>query len=226
MKKSILSLLLFVFATSVFAQSYLTEEQQAALQAQIDTLNATIKAAQENYITFVEKNIVKSVCGVEFGSSKEMVKSILQNKYGSPQQSYREDIISYENIRYAGYNFNTIHFQFQSDGYKTYLSGVYFILNTKTKEQTLEMMDRLYDTLSEKYVLEESEDDGTGKAPYFKGGISPLWNENINMFTAMLEYRAFVCSIIEYEQELVDIYGYKYAVRLAYGPYEYVKEEF
>lgn len=75
----------------------------------------------------------------------------------------------------------------------------------------------------DKYELSKAETDN-GLNTY-GGGISPLWDGH--WYSLIDEYyTALHTDIIQYESDLAEIYGNKYAARLIYGPYNYIKEEF
>ena len=67
----------------------------------------------------------KSICGVDFGSSYESAKSILENKFGKAEIEKNNEICYFDR-EYAGYKFYAIWFSFQSDGYNTYFNGCFF----------------------------------------------------------------------------------------------------
>lgn len=163
----------------------------------------------------MESQIVTEICGVKFGTSYEVAKEMLENKYGSSEYDFThsKQTISFKNKKYAGIIFDTIHFLFQSDGYRTYMNGCVFILDANTAEEAKEKRDLLYKRLSEKYFMVEETDKNGFK--YYIGGISPLNSDDF----------AFVINVIKYDKELAKLYN-PYAARLMYGTYDYVKEEF
>lgn len=163
----------------------------------------------------LEAQIVTEICGVKFGTSYETANEMLENKYGRPEYDYThsKQTITFKHKSYAGINFDTIHFLFQSDGYRTYMNGCVFILDANTAEEAKEKRELLYKRLSEKYYMEDRTDENGFK--YYIGGISPV---DVND-------AAFVINIIKYNKELAKLYN-PYAARLMYGTYDYVKEEF
>lgn len=156
-----------------------------------------------------ERQTVREICGIPFGSSYEKTKEVLQNKYGTSSFLSDKTKIIYENQTYAGISFDDILFLFQSDGYKSYLNGCVFILKAKSLKEAKEKYDYLYRVLSRKYEIEEGTDDNGNK--FYYGGHSPIpyggWG--------------FTIEIIKYNTS-----ADSYAARLMYGRYNYVKEEF
>lgn len=157
-----------------------------------------------------ERQTIKEICGIPFGSSYEKAEEVLKNKYG--EKSYLSDKtkIYYRNENYAGILFDNIIFLFQSDGYKSYMNGCVFILEANSLRQAREKLEILYKKLRNKYDMKEGEDDNGNK--YYYGGHSPVPFDGIG----------FVIEIIKYDNRP----SIPYAARLMYGRYNYVKEEF
>lgn len=171
---------------------------------------------------------VNSICGIPFGSSRLDAAEVLRNKYGEPYSLSSDNHIIYKNLKYAGINFDSIHFLFQSDGLNSYLNACFFIKDTKSKQKAIEILDLYKEVLGEKYQLLENTDESGFKI--FGGGISPLWDGSwFDFVTNMVNgksYMAIHVDVLEYEDEFVREFGNKYGVRIIYGPFEYVKEEF
>lgn len=174
----------------------------------------------ESYKSFEErleeerkKQTVREICGVPFGSSYDEAKRILESKYGYPEYYPDRTTISYKNKNYAGLNFDAIHFLFQSDGHKSYMSGCIFIMNANSLSEAKAKQDILYKKLSEKYLMLDGVDSNGSK--YYYGGYSPLEDGSL----------AFTIDILKYDDKLSKLF-YPYAARLTYGRYDYVKEEF
>ena len=108
--------------------------------------------------------------------------------------------------------FDTIYFLFESDGLRSYMNGCIFILDAETLKEAQKKQDKLREKLSEKYYLLPQKDDN--KNTYYIGGYAPIG-----------EGLAFSIDIIKYDKKLARLYV-PYAVRLMYGRYHYVKEEF
>lgn len=170
---------------------------------------AVRKAMREEFEMNRERQTVREICGIPFGSSYEKAEEILDNKYGSSSYLSDKNTIVYLNKSYGGILFDSIMFLFQSDGYKSYMNGCVFILEATSLSDAKEKRDRLYRNLSLKYEIVEGVDDNGNK--YYYGGRSPV------PFGI-----GFSIDIIIYDNKSRN----SYAARLMYGRYNYVKEEF
>ena len=157
---------------------------------------------------------VREICSVPFGTSYERAKEMLEKKYGYPEYNPDRTVITYKNKNYAGILFDSIHFLFQSDGIRSYMNGCVFILNAKTLSEAKKKQEMLHEKLSEKYTMLDEIDRNGNK--YYLGGYSPIPED---------EGVGFTIEILKYDSELSKIFD-PYAARLAYGRYNYVKEEF
>lgn len=168
------------------------------------------KQISEEFEKEWERQTIKEICGIPFGSSYEKAEEVLENKYG--EKSYLSDKtkIYYRNEHYAGILFDNIIFLFQSDGYKSYMNGCVFILEATSLRQAKEKQEMLYRTLRYKYDMKDGVDDNGNK--YYYGGHSPVPFDGFG----------FSIDIIKYENRP----SIPYAARLMYGRYNYVKEEF
>ena len=101
----------------------------------------------------LKKQQVKNIGGISFGISREKALELLKNKYGEPVYNPESTTISFRNIKYAGYDFNTVHFLFQSDGINSFLYSCIFIKEAKTQQEAIEEQENLYEILSEKYEI-------------------------------------------------------------------------
>lgn len=202
-----------------------TDEQKEQLQRSVDSINAGLQRIWDQFNESARSIQTKSICGVEFGCSKEEAKSILYNKYGTPMYNpTNENVISYEKQKYAGVDFDNIHFLFQSDGRKSYFNACIFVLSAKSLSQAKQLQKLLAEKMEEKYRLNWIDEDTD--EPQFYGGVSPLWNESYNIEETLTKFYAFRSDIMEYDKDLVKTFGYTHSVRLIYGPYQYVQEEF
>lgn len=171
---------------------------------------AVRKAISEEFARERDRQTVKEICGIPFGSSYEKSKEILENKYGTSSFLSDKTRIVYDNKSYADIYFDTIMFLFQSDGYRSYLNGCVFILEATSLSDAKDKRERLYKKLSWKYDIKEGVDDNGNK--YYYGGNSPVsfWDFGFHI------------DIIKYDNRP----SIPYAARLMYGRYNYVKEEF
>ena len=93
---------------------------------------AVKKAISEEYERERERQTVREICGIPFGSSYEKAKEVLENKYGTFTYLSDRNTIVYDNKSYAGIYFDKIYILFQSDGYKSYMNGCIFILEANS----------------------------------------------------------------------------------------------
>lgn len=166
---------------------------------------------------------VKQICGINFGSSLNEARRVLSNKFGEPMYDPAgSNRLSFKNVKYAGTSFDSIHFLFQSDGWQTYFYSCIFIKEAKNKKDIQPILDLYKELLSKKYTL--SEVIGEFGFLDYGGGVSPLWSGS--PFELLDHLTAFHTDVIEYDSSLAATFGNKYGVRIIYGPYNYVNEEF
>lgn len=173
-------------------------------------IDYTEKKKKEELDREWERQTIKEICGIPFGSSYKKAEEVLDNKYG--EKSYLSDKtkICYNNVTYAGIMFDNIYFLFQSDGYKSYMNGCVFILEANSLQQAKDKQEMLYNKLRYKYDLKEGTDDHGNK--YYYGGHSPI----------LFDGCGFTIEIIKFDNSP----SRPYAARLMYGRYNYVREEF
>lgn len=168
------------------------------------------KVASEEYLEQLERQTVKEICGIPFGSSYEKAKEVLENKYGDPSPFSDKTKIVYLNKSYGGMLFDNIIFLFQSDGYRSFLNGCVFIWDAKNLTDAVEKRDLLYKKLSLKYDLKRGYDDNS--LSYYYGGYPPVPGSAYGL----------TIDIIKYDNRSSN----PYSARIMYGSYNYVKEEF
>ena len=169
-----------------------------------------LKKIAEEHEKEYERQTIREICGIPFGSSYEKTKEVLENKYGDPSYLSDKTRIYYPHKTYAGISFDDIIFLFQSDGYNSYFNGCVFILKAKSLSDAKEKRDLLYRKLRWKYDMKERFDDNGVK--YYYGGHSPV----------PFDGYGFSIEIIKYDNRQ----RIPYAARLMYGRYNYVNEEF
>ena len=171
----------------------------------------------------LQKQQVKTIGGIPFVISHEKAEEMLLNKFGMPEYNPSSTTLSYKNIKYAGRDFDAVHFLFQSDGINSYLNSCIFIVNANSLADAMEKEKNIAEKLLSKYKLYEEKD--TNGIPVYSGGISPQWDGRWNTVDVDL-FCGVHTDIIKYESKLAKIYNIPYAVRIVYGPYDYVNEEF
>ena len=223
MKKILIALMLIMpfFASAqedsilVFKDSLSTYRDSLLVRNLVDSLmEAGLKKEQ-----------ITSISGISFGISQEKALPILRNKYGREEENLSDNkCIIFKNIKYAGVDFDSIHFLFQSDGINSYFKSCIFVLNAKNKKEVVDKQQEMKDILSKKYNLSSFKDDNG--FDLYVGGISPLWDGHWKSFLEENYAAAVHIDIINYSADLVRITNVKYSVRIVYGPFNYVKEEF
>ena len=93
-----------------------------------------------------------------------------------------------------------------------------------TEKEAIDKQKKMSDILSKKYEL-SCVKDANGLDSY-GGGVSPLWDGHWSSLLKEEYLTAIHTDIIKYDEELAKDTGIKYATRIIYGPYNYIKEEF
>ena len=147
MKKILIALMLII---PLFANAQ--KDNNLAFK---DSLNIYKDTSSEYHSSFEEKyknQQVTNIGGIPFGISREEALPILRNKYGEEMYNpKKKNILSFNNIKYAGVDFNTVHFLFQSDGINSYFNTCIFVLNADTEKEAIDKQKKMSDILSKKY---------------------------------------------------------------------------
>jgi len=225
MKKILIALILFIpfFANAqegsdLFKDSLsIHNDASSEYHSKLDSIFSNL---EEKYKT----QQIKNIGGIPFGISREKALPILRNKYGEEIYNPKDkNVLSFKNIKYAGVDFNSVHFIFQSDGINNYFNTCIFVLDASTEKEAIDKQKEMSEILSEKYELNCFK-DSNGFDTYVCG-ISPLWNGNWSSLNKEC-FSAIHTDIIKYNEELAKDTGIKYSTRIIYGPYNYIKEEF
>lgn len=226
MKQLLLALILF-FPLAADAQERKTYPFEKLYQ-ELDTMSVErrtqVEANIKNQEEKLQKEQVKSIGGIPFGTSKDKALPILKMKYGEPYIGPSGLDLLFHSVSYAGMRFDNVVFSFQSDGVNTYFNNCIFGKNAKTFSEALDIEKDFADRLSEKYTMMHRIPDQNGN-PMHVCGISPFWNGKLKDLSTD-DNMAIHTSIIESERSVELSTGAKYIVRLIYGSYNYVKEEF
>lgn len=167
---------------------------------------------------------VTSIANVKFGESREKAERILRRRFGNPSIYSTSDVLRFTDIKYAGIRFNSVYFMFQSDGEDTFFNGCAFIYEVDDFQSALVKEQEFADMLSKKYlaVIKDIDEEGN---PCHLCGVSPLWDGTVQ--GVLSAGCAVHTSIIKYSEEIVKTgHSKPYCVRLMYGTYDYVKDEF
>ncbi|MCM1404876.1 MAG: hypothetical protein NC210_00465 [[Clostridium] fimetarium] len=131
----------------------------------------------------------------------------------------------FSNITYAGERFESAIFLFQFDGENSYLNRCVLVKEAIDADKANEYLSMFEQKLSAKYLLRERTDNNGFK--YYFGGYSPIWNGELqSLLESEDNLTGLLLDVIKYESVNGYITGAKYGVRINYGPYQYVKEEF
>ena len=164
-----------------------------------------------------EANKITEICNIPFGSTYERTKEILEEKYGDYDYLYsKKDDIIYKHKKYAGVDFDSMHFLFQSDGIRSYFNAAIFCIDCKSKAEPVRMKKMLHEKLSKRYSGFMELDEGDEYLSL--GGLPPVPSERDMGFGVHIDIK-------DYGHD-GKVLGSPYGVRLIYGPYDYVKEEF
>lgn len=224
MKKILSLVILFMLSIGVKAQDCLFEKEIESYYAASPEEKAKMDSIFQLIVDKFKTEQVKSIGGIPFGISHEKAETMLRNKFGIPEYNSLTTVISFKNIKYAGLDFDNVHFLFQSDGINTYMNSCIFLTHATSLSEAIKIEKNIADNVLNKYTLFEEKDEKG--YPTHGGGFSPLWDGDWKTFN-IVEYGIGIhTDIIKYSNDLVKIYGIPYAVRIIYGPYNYVKEEF
>ncbi len=218
MKKILLALAIAIFTPNM------GKSQQTFSAEENDTTSLSQEEIEEKILAYYRKDQVLSIANVDFGTSYKEAERKLKRKFGEPSFLSSKNKLLFDNVKYGGLDFNSVFFIFQSDGNNSFLNGCVFLKDAKDYAQALEIEQEYADILSSKYTKVFSEVDEKGN-PFHFCGFSPLWDGTIQ--GGIEAGVAIHTNIMKYDEDLVkEINHSPYVVRLIYGPFNYVKEEF
>lgn len=223
MRKYILFIVCVLSCLKVFSQDELKGLQERYKNASIEEkirLDSIAKPLEDSW----KARQIKNVCGIAFGTPYDKAETVCRNKFGLPDTGTDRTKICFKNIKYAGIDFSSLYFLFQSDGVNSYLNACIFVKDVKSLSEAIEIQKNFAETILKKYEMVTV--TGSDGYPTYGGGFSPLWDGHwYNL--SFDEYGTGIhTDIIKYESELAKSLGHYYGVRIVYGPYDYVKEEF
>lgn len=175
---------------------------------------------QELLLKAIERNTVRNVCGVSFGTPYEFVRYALERVYGQSIHITGSTIL-YKNVFYDGEHYDDVSFDFlqEADGSRI-LNQVLFIREVNSRDEAVRVKDSIMSGLASVYPSVHPLDD-----EQVVGGLPPalfqrLWKEEDPVTVAGMGY-GFEIRIISPEAK-----GNPYYVRVTYGPYEKSIEPF
>ncbi len=140
--------------------------------------------------------VVRSVCGVNFGDSYSKVKNSLENKFGEPLHA-SEKMIAFLSVDYGGLHFDMATFEFVNGQ----LNAATFLNLFKTEKKAKDFVKEIAGVLRGSYTLTQDGDD-------YYGGTSP---KNSNKYGLMVNHW-------KNSSKMAD---YPYCAGISYGPYGY-----
>ena len=166
MKKIVLITLLAI-SLSAFAQENRAEQEQA--MKNIESLSQERQDSIAMILNAIETEFraqqVKSIGGIDFGISRYEASIKLRNKFGEPEYFQNRNVIPFKNVKYAGRDFSSAIFMFESDGINSYLNSCVFVNEAKTRSEALTIMEGLKKDLEIRYVI--SSFDGENGFPVY-----------------------------------------------------------
>ena len=124
----------------------------------------------------------QSVMGIDFGSSFETTKELLEKRFGKYQVQEKEGSLYIYNFKMGDFTFKTGDFHFQYSGDKSYLSEASFqyYSDKNDVEYMKGQRDYLYSLLKDKYADEYLE-EFTNKQGFkcYKFGLNPVDQEKV-----------------------------------------------
>ena len=91
MKKTSILLFVLLFANGLFAQT------TDSIKTSFDTLSAAYERFFEELNAIQERQTIREICGIPFGTSYEEARQRLYNKYGEPEYYPDRSVISFKN---------------------------------------------------------------------------------------------------------------------------------
>ncbi len=142
---------------------------------------------------------------------------MLEKKFGIAEYISSSKLLYYKNVKYAGHDFDSVVFSFQSDGINSYLNTCVFVIDVKSLAEAIEKEKYVSETMLSRYKMLGLKDKNG--YPYHTGGISPRWDGRWYTFSTEPYEEGLHTDIIRNDKD-------SYFVRIYYGPYNYVNEEF
>ena len=224
MKRNLLLFFLLILTIGMYAQKFDLEKMQKKYRSASNEEKASMDSIYQTVANKMVKEQVKVICGIPFGISLDKAEPMLRNKFGSSNCTSTSMGLAFRNVKYGGRDFDSVHFLFQSDGFKSYFNACIFVINANSLTNAIEKEKNVVNTILGKYTLYESKD--SNGYPIHGGGMSPLWDGHWASLDFNEHGNGVHTDIIKYDTKVTKVFDFPYAVRIIYGPYNYVKEEF
>ncbi len=202
----------FTLEAAIIYRSFISDEERPFLDSMMYDFECSRRRQQ-----------IKSIGGIPFGISREEALPMLMKKFGRPEEDPIANAIQFERVQYAGKSFDNIYFLFQSDGVNSYLNECIFIMRVSSRSKAKKKHEELRQMLMQKYDLESMEDKET-EFTIYGGGTPPLWDGH--WYTLKDVSAAVHLDVVKYDYDMYLSTGHRYGIRLRYGPYNYIQEEF
>ena len=208
MKKFILLIMLAVSHCAYSQEINSEKDLNAFMEGLTPEQKDSVQAYTKLFMETLEKNLrlqqVHNIGGIPFGISREDALSRLRNKYGEPEYNPQSTGVMFKQIKYAGRDFSSVVFLFESDGINSYLNACIFINDAKTKSEAIKKMEDLKIDLEKRYSVSSVE--GENGFMTYGGGVSPVWDGKMASFKDEY-YTAWHTDVIEYDANVSDFYG-------------------
>ncbi len=189
------------------------EKYKTAPQEERDRIDSLFQPLVDEW----KKEQVRTIGGVPFGISREKAEEMLEKKFGRAENVPYSTILYYKKVKYAGHDFDSVIFSFQSDGVNSYLNACVFVIDVKSLSEAIEKEKYVVETMLSRYKLLGIKDKNG--YPYHAGGISPRWDGRWYTFSTEPYEEGLHTDIVQNDKK-------SYYVRIYYGPYNYINEEF
>lgn len=153
MKRNFILFFLLLITLGIFAQESLFEKERREYLSATVEQKALMDSIYQPIADKIAKDQVKTIGGIPFGISHSKAEVMLRNKFGIPNSDPSTTTLSFNNIKYAGHDFASVYFMFQSDGINSYLNGCIFITKARSLSDAIEKEKYIADEVLSKYTV-------------------------------------------------------------------------
>ena len=132
MKRNLILFFLLLIALGIFAQESIHEKRRKEYLSATMEQKALMDSIYQPVADKIAKEQVKTIGGIPFVISHSKAEVMLRNKFGIPNSDPSTTTLFFRDIKYAGHDFASVYFMFQSDGINSYLNGCVFITNASS----------------------------------------------------------------------------------------------